>query len=171
MAVQACLSRVRAGQQESGDRMVESARFGGRPGFGRVALLALVREAVGDVIGISHTGEALGMTGIAVRGGARVAGGMAVGALEPGVSAGQQEPGTCMIEVHRRPASGGVALRAIVAEVVRHMTGIADPNEFVAVAGVAVTGGVGVAVGMAADTIERSMRTRQGKVSLVVVKG
>src|SRR5690606_33972602 len=99
MAVQARQSCVVAGQQKSGDSMIKSARFGGCPGFGRVALLALVRKAVSDMIGISHAGEALLMTGITVRGGTRVAAGMAAGALEPGVSAGQQEPGVRMIKI------------------------------------------------------------------------
>lgn len=160
MAVQARQRCVGAGQQESGDGVVESARFGRCPRFGRMALLALVREAVGDVIGIGYARKTLGMTGIAVGGGVRVAAGMAAGALESGVSAGQQEPSVRMIKIHRRPAAGRMALRAIMAEVICRVIGIADTGKIVAVAGVAVTGSVGIAGSVAADTIERSMRTR-----------
>lgn len=136
-----------------------------------MALLALVGEAVGDVIGISYPRETLGMTGIAVGRRARVAAGVAAGALESGVSAGQQEPGVRMIKIHRQPAAGRMALRAVVAEVVRHVIGVANSGKIVAVAGVTITGSVGIAGSVTTNTIERLMRARQGKVSLVVVKG
>lgn len=154
MAIQAGNSCVGAGKQESSGCMIKTAGLGRRPGLSRVALGAKLREVVRNVIRIGNAGELGRVTRIAVRRGRGVAPGMATCALQSGMSAGQDEPRPAVIENDRAPGRRRMTLQAIAIEAVGYVIRITDGCEVAAMAGIAVCGDAGIAVGVATGAID-----------------
>ena len=116
MALRALHAAVRAGEREAGGRMIEGGR---RPGGRRVALLASLREARGNVIRIRRALEILQVAADTSRIGAGqvvVAIHMALRALHAAVCAAQREARGRVIEGGARPGSRSVALLASLRE-------------------------------------------------------
>ena len=69
------------------------------------------------------------------------------------MGAGERKLGVGMIKKRRLPGIRGVALGAIGAEIVLHVVRVAHPGIIGLVTGVAIRGGVIVAIGVAVDTL------------------
>ncbi len=137
---------------------------------GIVAHLASCGESRRRVIGISGIVIIILVAGIAIRGSAGVAVGMAVDTLQIQMRAGEGELGLAVIKCRGRPTVGVVADGAVVAEVVLHVVGVAHRVEIILVAGETIRWRSGVAAGVAVDAVKRNVRSRQRKLGLVVVK-
>jgi hypothetical protein len=163
MAIQAGNSCVCAGEQESGSCMIEPARLGRRPGLGRVALGAHLREIVRNVIRIGNAGKLCCVTRITFGRGCGVATGMTTCALQSRVPAGQNKSRQVVIEADRAPGCRCVTLQTITIEAVGYVIRIADGGEVATVARIAIRRDTGITIGMTAGAIDRNMRPRESE--------
>ena len=121
VALRALHGRVRPGQGEPGSGVIESRAC---PGGGAVALLASLREAGRNVIGIRSALEIFQVAAHACRVGAGqivVPIHMALRALQRGMRPRQRESGGGMIEIRTHPRRGVVTLGASLGEAGLHV--------------------------------------------------
>ena len=135
-----------------------------------MAIHTVLAEVIGGVIGIGGPGKVRLVTAETVGGGVHipliVAGNTVQGNMRPG----EREVRIIMVEVRIIPISGVVTIQTIVAEVIGHVVGIVCIFKIDLMAAVAVVRGIGIALIVAVDTIDRDMRAGQRKIGQIMVE-
>ncbi len=141
------------------------------PAIGGMAFGAIMAEIIGDVIGIVSSDIIFLVTRPAVRRRSGITVGMTFDTIQRGMRPRERELGLRMVERRWCPSGGGMALRAILAEIVRHVIGIADAVIVILVTGPAIRWRSGeLPVYMTAGTVDRQMLAGQWETGKVMIE-
>jgi len=144
--------------------------YGRGPAVGAVAGFAIGGESGGLVIGICGiiiivlvAGKTFGRcTGIPAR--------VTIDTIQERMGSGYGELSLAVIENSRVPAVGGMALGAIVAEIIGDVVGIVGAEIILLVTGPAIGRRSGITLGMAFHTIQGGMSSRKRELGLIVIE-
>jgi hypothetical protein len=136
-----------------------------------VATLAVGRELCCRVAWISRGVVRRLVTRIAVGRRAGVAARMASEALQRDMRAGQREVGSRVVESCRFPGGRRMARRADMAEIVLHVIGVSHGGEVSCVAVITRRRRIDIPLGVAGDTLQRRVCSRQRERGCAVIEG